>query len=220
MKKYVIAVCLALVSMACGGPRYVDYFPYHDDGRPKPKVAVVALKDACQSNINWEFSEELAQGLYCDLMEGGQLYVLSQGDVEAPNGKRAQYDFTTIDAAFATDFCEADFVAVLELIDHAVVPYDPCTKTEVSNPKGKSCLQAILTNVRVKVVDVRCSTPRIVLCEVIKSLYPLDVGVRVDSIGGMPWGSGAYYKTPCGMAHYRAIKEISHRLEDVIQCSR
>lgn len=220
MKNVVVAFCLALVCVACGGPRYVDYFPYHDDGRPKPKVAVVTLKDACRSNANWEFSEEMAEGLYCDLMESGQLYVMAQGEVSASSEKRAQYDFLTIDQTFATDFCDADFVAVLELIQHGVVPYDPCSKTEVTDPRGKACLQAISIQVRVKVVDVRCPTPRTVLCEVIKSLYPLDVCVRPESIGAMPWGCGAYYKTPCGIAHYRAIKEISHRLEEVIQCSR
>lgn len=220
MKKFVIAMCLTVLSVACGGPRYVDYFPYHDDGRPKPKVAIVTLKDASSCKFDWEFSDEMAEGLYCDLMNSGQLYVMSTPETGAEMAHKGQYDFFNIDANFAHDFCGADFVAILELIENAVVPYDPCTGTVSNMNRSDVRLQAILTRVRVKVVDIRCQTPRTVLCEVVKAIYPLEPGARADCVGNVAWGTDGYYKTSCGMAHYRAIKQLSERLENIIQCSR
>lgn len=214
-----MTVCTMLM-VACGGPRYVDYFPYHDDGMPKPKVAVVPLSDNSECGLGWNFAEEATQGLYYELMNSGQLYVLSPEEIGPAWNNRANYDFFGTECAYAKDFCGTDFVAAIELIEHSVVPYDPCTCTEITNPNVKVYTKAILMRVRVKVVDIRCQKPRVVLFEIMKSLYPLNPGTPTDCIANVAWGCPGYGKTVCAMAHQRMICQIAERLEEVTRCAR
>lgn len=46
MFQFAISAVIALIMAGCSGPRYIDYFPYHDDGTPKPKVAVMPILDS------------------------------------------------------------------------------------------------------------------------------------------------------------------------------
>jgi hypothetical protein len=216
----VMTVFTMLMGVACGGPRYVDYFPYHDDGMPKPRVAVIPLSDNTECGLGWNFTDEVTQGLYYELMNSGQLYVLSPEEIGPAWTNRDQYDFFGTNCAYVKDFCGTDFVAAIELIDHSVVPFDPCTGTELVNGNIKVCTKAILMRVRIKVVDIRCQTPRVVLFEITKCLYPLNPGTPTDCVGNIAWGCPGYTKSICGMAHQRMICQIALRLEEVTRIAR
>jgi hypothetical protein len=57
MLKIVLSFVLSLLAVGCG-PRYVDYFPYHDDGRPKPKVVLLPVVDESTADLPWDVSQD------------------------------------------------------------------------------------------------------------------------------------------------------------------
>lgn len=215
-----LSLMMMLLCVACSGPRYVDYFPYHDDGVPKPRVAILPMSDHPESGLDWSFSEEVENGLYYELMNSGMLYVLSPQEIGPPWDKRDNYDIFGNNPDYVKDFCGADIVVALELIEHSIVPFDPCAGREATSPTLLSSTQGILMRVRLKIVDIRCGTPRILLYEVVKNCYPLTPGTCIEHVCAKEYGSDNYAKTQCGMIHRRMICELSSRIEEVARCIR
>lgn len=221
MIQMLMTVFMMLMCVSCGGPRYVDYFPYHDDGVPKLKVAIVSLSDHPECGLGWNFSDEVSQGLYYELMNSGKLYALSADEIGPAWNQREQYDFFGTDTTYVNDFCGSDIVAAIELIEHSIVPYDPCTGAEMASRDCKNCSTlGILMRVRIKVIDIRCQTPRVLLYEIVKVCYPLNPGTRADCVCNITFGTPGYAKTQCGMAHQRMIRQLAGRVEEVARCAR
>ena len=202
MFRLFITLLAALVATSCSGPRYVDYFPYFDDGTPKPKVALMPIIDSTNCSLGWSFGEEVAQGIDCEFMNSGRFYVLSPREIGPAWNKVSEIDLTGGDLSYASEFRNTDFIVILELIDRDVDSNEAC--------------RTLTTSVRIKVIDARCASPKIILHEVYKSNY-MSTPSHGDVDGnGERWGTPAYTKTCCGLAHQRLIKGLSQRLEEVI----
>lgn len=202
MFKYVIFALLALVSVGCG-PRYVDYFPYHDDGTAKPKIALMPITDSSQCQLPWDFTEEIADGIYYELMNTGQVYMVPPKEMGAGWTKKDSIDFFSCDDySYAADFCNTDFIISMEVLERSEVPCPPCSQT-------------IYVRIRIKILDIRYCEPKVVLYEVFKTSYTgiqKDCGVE----GGICWRSESYPKSYCGMGHQRVIRNLTKRIEEVI----
>lgn len=88
-------ILIILLLTSCSGPRYVDFFPYHDDGKAKPKVVLLPI------NVIEEGDERLAQDIQekirLDAMDSGELFVVQESS-------------------------SADFVVQVELLENEIVP--------------------------------------------------------------------------------------------------
>lgn len=201
MLKYIIFSLMALAFVGCG-PRYVDYFPYHDDGTVKPKVALMPIIDS-QNQLPWDFTEEISDGIYYELMNSGEIYMVSPKEMGAGWMKKDSIDFFSCeDYSYATDFCNTDFIVSMEIIERSLVPCPPSSQT-------------IFVRIRIKILDIRYCEPKVVLYEVFKTSYTgiqKDCGVE----GGICWRSESYPKSYCGMGHQRIICNLTKRLEEVI----
>ncbi len=206
MKNLLFAL-FAIFAVSCGGSRYVDYFPYHDDGKPKPKVALVPVVDSCGCKLPWDMSQEMSQGVYYQLMNVGELYVMSADEIGFVWNKRDSIDFFGTDMSYAKEFCNSDFIVALELIEHSVRPLE--------GNSNHSCNQILTMRMRTKVIDVRRSCPKVVLYEIIKSEYIVAKAGPID-FGTTCVGSNGYLMTPCGILHQRMVCNICERLEKVI----
>jgi hypothetical protein len=217
MLNIILSALIALFAGGCSGPHYVDYFPYHDDGTVKPRVALIPVIDSSHSGLPWSLSEEITDGLYYQMMDSGALYVLSPPEMGLLWIQRNTIDFFGGDLSFAQNYCNADFIVALELIEHSVTPYD---SSLVSSNQYPECLPAnreLSMKVRIRIIDVRCDHPRIVLYEVqntnLMATPPYHDNIDYDKCG---WKTDVYPKTPCSLAHQRLIKKIVDRLEQVI----
>lgn len=206
MLRILLIIVTTLLTTACSGPRYVDYFPYHDDGTPKPRVALMPIIDSTHSCLDWSLSDEIFEGIRYEFMNSGNFYLMSPREVGPAWNKAIESDYTGSDLSFAAGFKNSDFVIILELIDRSVTP---CMTTQLAN-------RTLTTSVRIKVVDIRCDCPRIVLYEVFKSSYMTTPSHGDIDGNGVCWGTPAYGKTCCGLAHQRLVRSLSQRLEEVI----
>lgn len=213
LKNVMICALLALVTVGCGGPRYVDYFPYHDDGVAKPKVALMPIRDSSDHALSWNISEEIAEGIYYELMNSGEFYAVSPKEIGPVWQKSGEIDFFSSDTSYVREFRNTDFIVAMEVIERSVVPCDPCTQrqTPAANPRNL----VINVAIRVKILDVRYCEPKIVLYEVFRTNYA-GTPDRCGPDGTICWKEEGYSRSFCGRGHQRVIHQLAQRLEEVI----
>lgn len=204
MLQVVISAFLALIAVGCGGPRYIDYFPYHDDGTAKPKVALMPLLDSTNP-LPWDVTEEISEGIYYELMNTGQIYLVSPKEMGLVWVKKSSIDFFSDEHSYAGEFNNTDFIVSMEIIERSVVACDPCTPNNLT----------MKMHIRIKILDIRFCEPKIVLYEVFKTSY---TGIQRDPNieNTICWKDDAYLKTFCGRGHQRIVCMLAKRLEEVI----
>lgn len=212
------ALLMVMVFVGCSTPHYVDYFPYHDDGTPKPRVALMPIMDSSHSDLPWNLSEELSRSIYYDLMDSGELYVLSPAEIGSPWNK--SIDLFSSDLSFTKDFCNTDFIVVLDLIQHELVPCDASNRGGLSPAECHPYNRVLALSTRARVIDIRRQQPRVILYEILKSGYVVAPPYDVINYEQQPYGSRGYETTPCGVVHDRMVQNIVLRLEDVIRSAR
>jgi hypothetical protein len=213
MRSIIATLLLALSAFSCGGPRYVDYFPYHDDGTVKPKIALVPIKDSTLAELPWNLSAELSNALYEELMNSGELYVLSPTEVGAVWSQCPSLDFFGIDLSFCQQFYNADFIVAMELLEHSVTPDQ---FHSVSSARGTPCNQLLTLKMRVRVLDLRFGKPRDILYEMVDSDYLISAPFDQIDYTKCGWGWERFHKTPFGTAHQRLVCKLTARLEESI----
>jgi len=203
MPRFLLTLLAFVLLNSCSGPRYVDYFPYHDDGTAKPKIALLPCIDISRSNLPENLSQEFTQGIRYRAMHNGELYLLPDHEIYAITNNLGDVDFFGSEVSFAKKFCHADFVVALELFGHEVTPYscmnlasDECFNEE--NP-GNSLLKM---KIRIKIIDVRDDKPQVILQEIINSNQVIAPN------------SGTF-QTSYGIAHKSCIRDIVERIENV-----
>lgn len=216
MFRIAIAALISIVAVACGGPRYVDYFQYHDDGTPKPKVAILPIIDSTHSGLGWDMTDEISQGIYYQLMNSGEFFVPSVTEMGPAASKVDQVDIFGTDLSYASEFTNTDFIVALELIEHTISPINTGNNSNKRFPTLSPCNRSLSIRVRIKIIDIRCQTPKIVLYEIFKTCYLLTPSKNINDCDSIGWGAPGYEKTPCGIAHDRLIRNLTARLEEVI----
>ena len=199
------AILIALAAVSCSRNSNDEMSRFHEDGRAKPSVAVAPMLDTTSFDASWNLSEELTQGVMDRVAVTGEIFVHSQQEspfTENPFGADLAW--------MKREFQGEEFVAFLELVEHEFAPVKTkgMTLQEVSSNLNMS--------IRLRVVDLRTSSPKIVLQEMIrdsyfvpKTLIPTDYSV--DS-----FGTEGFKKSPMGVAHAQLIQQVAHRISDYI----
>lgn len=200
MKKVFIFLLLSLFTVSCG-PHYVDYFPYHDDGAPKPHVVFLPVIDNIKSKQTCNLSEEMTRTICFEMMNTGELFLLSPQEVQAGLASVGKADLFDCDQAFAQQFCESDFVAIVELIEQE---FAPCVKEELSQMK---------LSARLKIIDLRSRTPRIVTQEILNENYLVCVASQISA------KPDPFHVTTVGKAFRAFATTLSVRIENLILSS-
>lgn len=198
-----LAACLLLAS--CGS---IDttMTRYHEDGRAKPVVAIASMIDTTSFDAPWSLSEEFTSSIVGKMAFGNNIFV------------EGMEDYAFADNPFGGDlswvkreFHSHEFVVFLELVEHELVP-----------AKGKENFspQEVSTNlnmsVRLRVLDLRGASPKIVLQEMIKENYFIPKTLIPTNYNVVTWGTADYTKTPMGIAHSQLADEIASRASDYI----
>lgn len=196
MKIHLFALLLIMAGCA---PNYVDYFPYHDDGTMKPHVALMPMLNSTSVELPYDAPAEMTRTIYYDLMDSGQLYLLSTSEIKEGLAKVGKINFFETDQALADGYCNADFIVLIDLIGHTIEPTsDTCTG-----------LSKLVMKARIKVIDARCRQLNIALQEIF---------VRECMFNG-----AGVYDDECKNSYYRAHRwfadALSRRLEEVIRSS-
>lgn len=160
MYRYLMIAMTLLLFTACG-PRYGDFFPCHDDGTIKPRVALLPIKDASGCE---ERADELMRNIRYKLMDRGDLYVYSQEAVDRQLQKMGGCSFFNTDISFAKYFGGADFVVATELLEYSDNPYG--NVEEKCIPPHLQRKNVLTLKLRVRMIDLRGQEPTLVMQEI------------------------------------------------------
>lgn len=207
MLQILFSLVLSLIAVGCCEPRYVDFFPCHDDGRPKPKVAVLPMQDCTNANPCWDASRELTIGLRHEFMHSGELFVLAHENVENRVSRMGDVDFFSKGASFAKYFDDAEFVVLTEIIG-----YDDASNCPPPPPNNIRIL--------VKVVDIRSQCERVILQEIFAGTYmiPFRIGNQFQSLTYLEPQSQRVSLTGKGLQDM--VQALASRIEVVIRTAR
>lgn len=183
---------------------------YHEDGRAKPVIAVASMIDTTSFDCPWSLSEELTSMIVQQMGQGGKIFVHSTPEfpfVENPFGNDLSW--------VKREFHNEEFVVFLELVEHANTPVLKGNKTP-ANLSPQEVSTNLEMAVRIRVIDVRGSAPKIVLQEIVRDSYYIPKTLIPVDYNQIVWGSDDYRKTPMSIAHIQLAQEITARLSDYI----
>ena len=217
MRRILSTLLLLLVITGCG-PRYVDYFPYHDDGTPKPRIALISVVDSSGYKLPWNLSREFTQEIKDELVGNGDVYLLSQREMDVDLTKLGTIDFFNKEISWAKCFCDADYAVALEFIEHNVIPYDQMTEDSLCTDKCARHSAVLSMKMRVKIINTRMpSCPQVVLHEILTCNQVIPWQRNLVDYETNCWGSENFFATPLGMAHQRLITDISCRIRETVE---
>ena len=203
--RYTLAVLVTLAAFGCARNGSDEMSRFHEDGRAKPSLAIASILDTTTFDASWSLSEELTDGIMNLVGRNGRIFVHSCEESPFTNNP-----FGPDLSWMKREFHSEEFVAFLEWVEHEFAP----VKAK-SVPIQEASMNLNMA-VRLRVVDVRSPTPKIVLQETIrdsyfvpKTLIPNDYSVDV-------WGTEGFRKSPMGVAHAQLIRDIADRIADYI----
>jgi hypothetical protein len=218
MKKVFLAL-IALATTGCA-PQYSDFFPYHDDGTPKPSVAVLPYFNDTHTKFSWDLAKELTDSTYEELKKHGTLFLPSQATLHKQMAETTKSELlSTHDLMPFLYFQPEHFVVVLDLVEHKFVPYQrgrikPLYPAHV-HPDDAVVL---VMKVRLRVVDIRGGEPKLVLQEVVDSNHVIAKQDLAESM--LLHGKDKYLRSALGMAHARLVRDIVEKIERITSFQR
>ena len=204
--RYLSTLMLSLLAFGCS--RTSDFMTrYHEDGRAKPLAFIASMIDTSSFEASWSLSEELTSMIVSQVGKSGKIYVTSKEDetfAENPFGQ----DLSWVKKEFPTQ----EFAVFLELVEHEIAPASKCKKSLPTQEVSSNLNMAI----RLRVIDVRGQTPKIVLQEMVRDTYFIPKTLIQEDYRVTTWGTPEFQKTAMGIAHLQIVREVATRVSDYI----
>lgn len=206
-----IPVLLTLSTIACNRSDS-DLARFFEDGRAKPVVAVASVIDGTSLDLPWSLSEELTSLVVGAIAKGGSIFVNVKDGLASTDTP-----FTSDLSWVKREFPEDQFVVFLELVEHEVVAASPNKKSPAEPFESAMNLKMA---VKMRVIDLRNNSPRIVLQEMVRDSYYIPKNAVPTDYRISGWGTNDFLKSPMGLAHQQLVHEISLRIRDYIQLAK
>lgn len=208
------AVLLCAISLILGGCyQNSDHLTIFSEARAsnRPIVSFVPVIDTSKSDLNWDVSQELTKAIRERLTQKNQVYMVGEQPVAAAAEKAlSAHDPFAIDTSWVRrSFPQNEFVVFMELMKH--------TETPVMAKEDSPAL--LLISVRVRVIDVREKTPKVVLQEIVEQSHHVPrqfTKANCSQVAQVLWGDEAFDVSFLGIAHDQLCKELATRVEDYI----
>lgn len=209
---YFIPLLFSLAIAACSKTGS-DLTRFHEDGRAKPVVAIASLIDTTSLDLPWSLSEELTSMIAEKVAKEGSIYVSVREDLSATDTPFGS-DLSWVKREFPED----QFVVFLELVEHQSVSVAAQDRAKSAAPFESA--MNLKTAVKMRVVDLRSTTPKIVLQELIRDSYYVPKNIVPTDYRLACWGTSDFLKSPMGLAHTQLVREIALRISDYIQLAK
>ncbi len=204
---FALFVFLGLGFSSCNNKSNQEFTKYYEDGRAKPSIVLCSIIDTTSFDLPWSLSEEFQSLMLSSFASKGSLYVNEKASSSLSYSKNP---FSEELAWIKKEYSPNEFVIFIEFIQHDQVPAKAVQDT----------LENVSTNlnmaVRVRVVDIRGTAPKVVLQQILKDSYfspknllPVDYNVAT-------WGTQEYENTPLRNAHFKFCQTLVERLSDYI----
>lgn len=219
MKAFFFLV-LSLTSFVFGGCKRPCHEAalYHISGRQKPIICVLPVVDHTKENnqLTWDLSREFTDEIRKRVYNSKKVYLLKEGSSIDIAHELINPNPRAITGEMLDTFAEAQFIVVTEILEQKESPFNFSKNEKTQNSESGVALSVGL---RVRVLDIRNSTPRVILQEVLKEEFIVAKDFMHKDYAKTPWGSEAFMSTPMGMAHHRLVKELVSRTEAYIEAA-
>ena len=206
--RYLSTIILGMLAIGCCCRNNDEVSRYHEDGRAKPIVAVASMIDTTSFDANWSLSEEITSMLVNQISQRNEIYVQTQEEFPF-----SENPFGNVDLSWMKrEFLDREFVVFLELVEHEVAPVTKSKKNAPAHELSSNLNMAV----RLRVVDLRGATPKIVLQEMVRDSYFIPKTLLPTDYSTVVWGSDDYPVSPMGIAHAQLVQEITNRVSDYI----
>lgn len=215
-------VCILFLAALCFSacsPKYSDFFPYHDDGTMKPNVCLLPIEDHSDSQMPYNLASRLNEKIRKQIMQDGRLFIPQKLSIEKKLHEiKETYRDTNLVATSDLQpfllFQPAHFVIVLDLIEHRLVPYQrgkikPIYLADI--PQDQAAV--LQMKMRLRVVDIRGGTPRVVRQELIESNHMVDMLAYEEACKSV--GKPTFGSTQLAIAYARLCDDIVAKIEQL-----
>jgi len=209
---YVLAALL--LTAGCRGQRDGDETAYQSKNLgQKPVVAIVPMMDHTLNYLPWSLSEEFTLSIRHRLQQKDFFYLVDQQSVNEKTKQlsNGQNPFGKDLSWMKKFFFGNEFVVFMELIEHTEVPVRAQKLGSSSNTNAE-----LNMTIRLEIVDLRESTPRVVLQELVQESHFIPKPFTQSNFTQVAWGMDGFNVSPMGIAHAQMIKEITLRIQDYI----
>ncbi|MBI2743137.1 MAG: hypothetical protein HYX48_04395 [Chlamydiales bacterium] len=209
-----LAACLSLVALTagCGKDQPSDErMSAVQMQHAAPSVSIVPVFDRTENNgVSWNLSDELTTVLSRKLGQKEKLHVTGSQKVRAATKKLigSRDPFSADLSWMKRIFPEDQFVVFMELLKHEEVA--------ASSTAPEASPADLQISMKLRIVDLRADSPRIVLQEIIHDNQHLPKHFNRAHIAQVAWGQDNFHISPIGVAHAKLIKELSTRIEDYV----
>jgi len=221
MLRIAIVLLLFIIAAACT-PKIPpaqpeECTPCVSEDIPKPKVALISLIDSSCYYVPWYLDEELSDTLRYQLMENGKVFLPPEGDLTSISPNMSSQDYFGADLEFSRQFQQTDYLVAMELIEHAVVPFEREKVTACFPAETYRCCSMLQMKMRLRVIALKNDCPKVILQEIFtnNSMIPNE-SERID-YERLRWGTPGFQSTPLAQAHRRLIRDLACRIESAIE---
>ncbi len=188
---------------------YTTQLTHHEDGTPKPKVALVPIFDHSNEKASFDLSNELTQNLFSRLFYCGKFYLTLDFEVLAKHTTSENNPFLDDIEWIKESASPTEFLVFVELIEHHLTPNKESNLSFVQS-------YSLDMSLRVKILDLRTQKPKVVLQELFQETFhiPWRFASFETKKGG--WSKVALYLSMINSAHTDLLKRVSKQIEDYI----
>ena len=217
MSRAAFILSVALLTIGCQRSTSLQQARYYDDGRLKPAVALIPVINSTNQDCEWDLSNELTDSVIRRLTLRDKLFLVDQGKAKLvfhqlghdhnPFGKEIDW---------IKQACpEQDFAVFMELIEHDEIPIRAYRGEDPTQ-----CSAELNISLRIRVIDLRLETPKVVLQEIIHDRHHIPRQFTKYHFHQEPWGKDSFAISPIGLAHAQLVKEVVSRVEEYILTAR
>ena len=218
MTRYFLVLLTTLLLVSCNNKTKDQQTQrYHDDGRAKPTVTVVPIIDSSSYEIPWRISDEFTLLVKDRLLKQGDLYLQNNENFHLSNDDNP---FSSNLSWVKKSFQPSEFVVFLELVEHEDVPIANTIKDPSKISEAKKAAVNLNVAMRLRIIDIRGDSPKIVLQEMIKDSYFISNYMDRTDYNIAHWGTDEYKTSPMGIAHSQFSKHVIERINDYIILSK
>lgn len=214
MRRYLVALLLSLSLIGCQKTCQNDQCTrFHDDGRAKPVVTIVPVLDSTSYDVPWSISEEFTAAITNSLNKLKSFYLTDQSNIHLSSEDNP---FSSNITWVKNNFHDTEFVIFLELVEHEDVPLIKTAKDPMKIPEYRRDAVNLNMALRMRILDIRGETPKIVLQEMIKDSYYIANNMDKPNYSLVPWGTEEYKSSPLALAHSQLVKHLEERINDYV----
>jgi hypothetical protein len=204
-------VALLFLTSCSNRSQYGEQFQYEDDGRAKPKVALVPVFDHSKSAIPWSLSEEFSEAMEERFFQSEKFFLTRDLQVLGKTqGSSSEISPFYGDISWLSEInSSSEFVVFVELLEHTLTPKTPAG-LKMTTP------YTLTMSFRIRVVDLRENAPKVILQELEQETFTLSwykesLQYQKEGLGKM-----TFRFSPLGLAHSQMTKKITQQVQDYI----